>query len=107
MEHVDVILKIIEAEKAAQQVADEAINTKNRLGQNLEREKAGLHEQFMERARRRVEIVREQESRDAEDSIARLDGELTETKAALRVRFDANKEAWAEELFAFVAFGES
>ena len=102
MEHVDVILKIIEAEKDAQRAANEAMEEKRQLHQKLAEEKAELHEQFMERAKRRIGIVRQHEQEEADEQIARLDAELTQNRAALQRRFAENRDAWADELFAYV-----
>jgi len=102
MDNIDILRAIIEAEKDAQMTADEAAAQKDQLNHKLAEDKAALHEGFMERARKRVAIIAEDEQCLADEAMARLDDTLTQSMNALRQRYDAEKDIWAETLFAFV-----
>ena len=102
MEHLDVIVRIIEAEQAAQKVADEVWQKKQTLAEDLVQQKNEIHESLIQRAQRRIEIVRQQEQQDANESLATLDGKFQLKQFQMERRFEENREKWVDELFQFM-----
>ena len=102
MENLDIISKIIEAEQAAQKVADEAKHKHQDLSQKLEAEMAEMRDKFITRAQKRVETVRLQETETANEDIARIEAEAQKQTKAIESHYDANRDQWIEHLLRFL-----
>ncbi len=102
MEHIEVIVKIIEAEQAAQKVADDALAQKQNLASSLTEKKQNLHDQFVERAKRRVELVRQQDQEEAEENLAQLEKQMVTSREQLQRSYQENASTWTEALFSYV-----
>ncbi|HIY21169.1 MAG TPA: hypothetical protein H9841_04600 [Candidatus Flavonifractor merdigallinarum] len=105
MEFVDLINQIVAAEQNASQLVQEVQNREAGLDQDLERETADLRERYMARAKRRVGIVEETETAQAQEEIARLDQRLSESLEALNRAYESHREEWVNTLLARIVGG--
>ena len=83
MEYVDLINQIVAAEQSACRLAQEAQEQKASLEAGLVQESAKLREDYIARAKRRVEIVAETEAARAREETAALDARLAQSLDAL------------------------
>ena len=73
VEYLDMVNQIVAAEHSAKALAEEGRQRQEQLRSGLEREAADLREEYMQRARHRVELVEQTERAGAEETIAQLD----------------------------------
>ena len=102
MEYIEVLNKIIEAERAARQIAGEAKAERDNLPRDLRAGREEMRSRLMARAERRVRIVREQEDAVADGQLARLENELQNDLLTLESHFRAHRDEMAGKLFGLV-----
>lgn len=106
MEYVDLVNRIVEVEHSAKEIAREAKQQESSLDQEVQQETAALHEQYMARARRRIEQVEQTEAQAADEAIAQLDEKLAQAMAAVESAYEKNKDRWVDTLFDLIVGGE-
>ncbi|MCX7614366.1 MAG: hypothetical protein N2Z65_01260 [Clostridiales bacterium] len=99
MEHLDIINRIIEAEKEAKKIAEEAASAKNHLNEMITNDKNKIREDYLNRANRRIEIVRENERVACDESIAQIDTHLKQKLEIVEETFSQSRERWVDDLF--------
>ncbi|MDP4109780.1 MAG: hypothetical protein Q8878_07125 [Bacillota bacterium] len=102
MEHLDIINRIIEAEQQAQKIAGEAASAKEHLNETISVNREKIHEDYMSRADRRIEIVRNSEKETTDEAIAKLDELLKQKLATVESTYTQNRERWIDTLFGSV-----
>ena len=102
MEYVDMVNQIIAAEHSAKALTEEAKEKQEQFQTDLERELEGLREEYMERARHRVELVEQTERAAAEERIAKLDQKLQDVLDAVERSYEKHKDQWVEQLFQMI-----
>ena len=102
MDHIDIINKIVEAERTAQRIADEARSRLASLDSDLAAERYKMRAQYFERADRRIASVMEREGALADEMIAELDEKLEqELKSVERLAREQN-ENWVGTIFSMI-----
>jgi len=102
MEYMELLNRIIEAERTAQRIASEAKTQRDNLPNDLRAGWTETHEAYHARAERRVQIVREQEDAMAAEQIEQLDAGQREELRKLEAYFGAHREEMSEKLFRLV-----
>lgn len=102
VEYVDMVNQIIAAEHSAKALTEEAKEKQEQFQTDLERELEGLREEYMERARHRVELVEQTERAAAEERIAKLDQKLQDALDAVERSYEKHKDQWVEQLFQMI-----
>ncbi|MCD7947079.1 MAG: hypothetical protein LUG13_02115 [Oscillospiraceae bacterium] len=103
MEYLDLVNKIVAAEQSAQEIVKEAETQKITLDTDVEKEVARLREDYMSRAKRRLESIEKTEQDDAQDDIRALDKDFEAAMARINRAYHAHKEGWIQTLFAEIA----
>lgn len=78
MEYMELLNKIMDAERRAQQIAAEAKAKRDSLPDDLRAERKKLRDEYLARAERRVQAVAAQEELLANEQIEQLDRALAE-----------------------------
>lgn len=94
--------QIITAEHSAKALAEEGRQRREQVESGVAREAARLREDYMQRARRRLELVAETERAGAEEEIVRLDEERRQAMEAVEAVYEKNRDAWVDKLFAMI-----
>ena len=105
MEFVELINQIVAAEQSASQLVQEAQDRQAGLDGDLAKETAELRERYMARARRRVGIVEETETAQAQEEIARLDRRLQRSLDALNRAYESRRDQWVDALLERIVGG--
>lgn len=102
MEYMDMVSKIIAAEHAATELVEEGKTRAETLRDGLDSARSDMRERYLERARHRLELVRETEERAATESVARLDTRLHDAMAEVEAAYHKNKDSWVDTLFTMI-----
>ena len=102
MENLDVLNKIIVAERGARQMAAEAKAERENLSDELRSQRADIRASNLARAEKRVQVVREQEEAMTAQRIEQMDAALLEDLKRLEEYFGAHRCEMADELFSRV-----
>lgn len=103
MEYLDMVNQIVAAEHNAKALAEEGRQRQEQLQAGLEREIADLRENYMQRARHRVELVEETERDGAEEDMAKLDEKQRRAMERVEAAYEKNRDQWVETLFSLIA----
>lgn len=99
MKHVDVINKIIEVEHQAQQLADQAMDKRDHLEEDLRESTESLRRGYMEQAQRRIDLRREQEEKQTAEKIEALSIVHKMEKENMEKLYREHREKWTQVLF--------
>ena len=102
MEYLDMVNQIITAEHSAKALAEEGRQKQEQMESGVEREVAQLREDYMQRARHRLELVAETEQAGAEEEIVKLDEVQQRAMKAVEAVYEKNRDAWVDKLFAMI-----
>lgn len=94
--------QIITAEHSAKALAEEGRQKQEQMESGVEREVAQLREDYMQRARHRLELVAETEQAGAEEEIVKLDEVQRRAMKAVEAAYEKNRDAWVDKLFAMI-----
>ncbi|MCC8121972.1 MAG: hypothetical protein LIO58_00280 [Oscillospiraceae bacterium] len=103
MEYLDLVNKIVAAEQSAQEIVKEAETKETTLDTDVEKEIARLREDYMSRAKRRLEAIEKTEQDDAQDDIRALDKDFEAAMARINRAYHENKARWIQTLFDEIA----
>lgn len=95
----DIIKKIIEIDKMAQKLTDEAFNLKKEAEISIENDKKLLREQYIEKARRRIALNNEKEQEFLKQSLLEIEKKHQETELRLKNIDSENRKKWVEDLY--------
>ena len=102
MEHIDLINRIIEAEQRARALSDEALEKRMGMYTELETATNGLRESYLERARSRIEKVRELEDKFTDETLAELEATFKKDMLSIETAFEQNQDKWVDKLFSMI-----
>nr|WP_207754471.1 hypothetical protein [Pseudoflavonifractor phocaeensis] len=94
--------QIITAEHSAKALAEEGRQKQEQMESGVEREVAQLREDYMQRARHRLELVEETEQAGVEEEIVKLDEVQQRAMKAVEAVYEKNRDAWVDKLFAMI-----
>jgi hypothetical protein len=102
MEHIDLINRIIEAEYAAQTIADKARDQLNALPEELKEKSQDLRDGLFERANNRIEKIRTEEAQITAQAIAKDKEQNDKALVAMVALYEEHKADWSNKLFELV-----
>lgn len=102
VEYLDMVNQIVAAEHSAKALAEEGRQRQEQLRSGLEREAADLREEYMQRARHRVELVEQTERAGAEETIAQLDEKQRQAMKRVEAVYEKNRDKWVDTLFSMI-----
>lgn len=102
MEYMELLNKIIEAERVAQQIASEAKAERDNLPNDLRVQREELHTSYLSRAEHRVQTVRDQEKAMADQQIEQLDASLASDLKKIESYFAERHDDMVDGLFKLV-----
>ena len=88
--------------EGAKALAEEGRQKQEQVESGVEREVAQLREDYMQRARHRLELVEETEQAGAEEEIVKLDEVQRRVMKAVEAAYEKNRDAWVDKLFALI-----
>ena len=94
--------QIVAAEHNAKALAQEGRQRQQQLQAGLEREIADLRENYMQRARHRIELVEETERAGAEEDMAELDEKQRRAMKRVEAVYEKNRDKWVDTLFSMI-----
>ncbi|MCL2084853.1 MAG: hypothetical protein FWH06_06330 [Oscillospiraceae bacterium] len=103
MEHIELLSRIVDAERRARQMSEDALKRREEIQSELAQKTAGLRESYFARADARLEKVRKREEALAAERISELDRVFDGDMEAIETAFARNREAWADKLFKMIA----
>lgn len=95
-----VVNKLLDMDKQARQILDEAKQYYDRTIEEIENEKQAITKLYNDKAHAHIEAVRTAETADAEDSIATIRARTTILCQGLDQIWNDHHEQWENELFA-------
>jgi predicted ABC-class ATPase len=102
MEHIEVLNMILGADKKAKALTDTAIEKREHLSEDIEREKEKLRDEHMKRARERVEAEFARERALSNQMIAELDEKLKRDTLEVDRKLAARRESLADMVFSMI-----
>lgn len=102
----DMIKKIIEMDKEARRLNDEALQRRAGAAQAAAAKRSEVYENYLLMARNRVETIRKVEMQNAGEQIAVIEKRGEEAAARLREQYSANRQRWVDDIVAAVTEGE-
>lgn len=98
-------MKIIEIDRIAQKMTDEALAMKSEAEAAVENDKKKLRESYIDRAHHRIKVIEQTEMNLYEQSLAELEKKYADVSAKLDETYQANHEKWVSELYTKVIGG--
>lgn len=95
----EMVERIIEMDKAARRLTDEAQALRIGAEKEIEIQKQKMRNNYFERARHRIECLREEENKNAEIEISAFKEKAQTLKDELNKRYNENHEKWVDEIF--------
>ena len=102
MDYAEMVSQIMAAEQGAKVLAEESRAQEEQLQAGLDGEIAELRERYMDRARHRLEQVRQTVEAAAGESVQRLDERLSKTMKAMETAYEKNRDRWVDKLFTMI-----
>lgn len=102
MERSDLIFNIVDAERRAKLITNEAIAKRKGLDEEIEQAVRSMRDNYMERAEARIEKVRRTENDAAREQIEMLDERRKSALSRIDSSFEKNGEAWVDTIFSHV-----
>ncbi len=94
-----IIEKIIDIERRAQRIMDEAKGQKEGLDAYLENEEKRISREYAVRAERKVEQIQHLEEENARQRLEQIKQQTEQQKAQLLSIYKKNHEVWLSELY--------
>jgi predicted AlkP superfamily phosphohydrolase/phosphomutase len=98
----DIIKKIIEIDKMAQKLTDEAFELKKEAEISIENDKKLLREQYIQKARKRITLNTETEQTFLKQSLEEIEKKHDEIEARLKSIDAENRKKWVNDLYSRV-----
>ena len=102
----NMIKKLIEMDKEARRLTDEARQRKAGSAEAAEQKRREVFDGYLQMASNRVDTVRKVEMESADEQIKEIDRRCEEASAAMRSEAAANREQWIASIVAAVTEGE-
>ena len=94
----DMIEKIINMDEKAQEITEEAKRSKAKTAQEIAEQKEQLRENYLKRARKRIELNRIQEKEQAKTILAASAQVYQEKEKQMQELYAQNGECWVETI---------
>lgn len=94
----DMIERIVEMDKAARAMTRQVKNEKLSLAQEVKDLKESIREDYLTRARKRIELNRETEQKLADERIEKVKSDEINIAKSLDENYDKSHEAWVETI---------
>ena len=94
----DMIAKIVEMDEKARELTAEAQREKAMSEQDIAKAKEKIYNDFIERARRRIQLNEETECKTAEENWKQAEARHQETLRQLEQARVENSDKWADEI---------
>lgn len=94
----DMIKRIIDMDKKAREITDSAQKEKLQSEQEIARRALQLREEYLERARRRIQINAETEKALAEQKWARRKQKYAQQREHLEQTFQSKRTEWVDQI---------
>lgn len=98
----DMVSRIIEMDKTAREVTQKVKNEKLTLEKEIKDLKKKIRSEYLEKARKRIEINREAEQKFANEKIEILKKEKDEIFQRIKNQYDKNYENWTNTIVSHV-----
>lgn len=98
----EMIERILEMDKAARRLTDEAQAMRVGAEKEIEIKKQQVREEYLERARRKTETLRKEENENAEKEIAAFKAKAQKIRDELNKSYDKNHEKWVNDIFSHI-----
>ncbi len=102
----DMIKKIIEMDKEARRLNDEALQRRADAAQAAAAKRSEVYENHLIMARNRVETIRKVEMQSVGEQLKAIDDRGAEISERLRQQTEANRQRWVDEIVAAVTEGD-
>ena len=101
----DIIKKIIEIDHMAQKMTDDALALKTQAESSIEHDKKALREEYIQRARKRIDVTAQTEEKFLEEALADIKTRYSGVTAVLNENYEKNHTQWAQEIYKRVIGG--
>lgn len=101
----DIIKKIIEIDHTAQKMTDDALTLKSEAESSIEKDKKALREQYIARAKKRIDITAKTEEKFLEEALDDINRKYSAAASKLSSKYDSSHSQWAEEIYKRVIGG--
>lgn len=95
----DIIQKIIEIDRMAQKLTDETIELRKEAEASIENDKKRLREEYIEKARQRIQKNSEIEEAFLKQSLSDIETRYSQNEQNLRQVYENKHTQWAEEIY--------
>jgi hypothetical protein len=95
----DVINKMIELDKQAQKLTKEAQALKDGIDIKIDAEKKEMRENYLEKAKNRIDIVADTEKNIADEKIKEIEESSVFQNANIEKQYLANKDKWVDLIY--------
>ena len=102
MDYAEMVSQIMAAEQGYKTLIEESRAQQQKMREGLERELSDMREQYLARARQRLEEVQQTESAAAEDAVKELDEKLSRTMRMVEGAYEKNRDRWVDTLFTMI-----
>ena len=102
----DMIKKIIQMDKEARRLNEEALQRKADSAQAAAAKRQEVFDSYLLMARNRVDTIRKVEMHSADEQVKAIDRRSAEAAEKLRSRAEACREQWVADIVAAVTEGE-
>ena len=102
----DMIKKIIEMDKEARRLNDEAMQRRAGAAQAAAAKRTEVYDNYLHMARNRVETIRKVEMQSVDEQLRAIDDRGAQVSARLQEQLAANRQRWVDEIVAAVTEGE-
>ena len=94
-----IIKQLIDMDRAARQIVEEAEAEKQKSDKLIAEEKARVEQEIMERAKRRIETMKSQNVDEANKEAISIEEEGRRLMAGLQNNYDENHEKWENAIY--------
>lgn len=98
----EMIARIVEMDKKAREMTDEAVKNKLDYEQRIIQTKEKIKNDYLERAKQRIEVNRQSAQKKADDQLRLIMKKNSAVVQRLEESCAQNSERWADEIFARV-----
>jgi len=102
----DMIKRIIEMDKEARRLNDEALQRRADAAQAAAAKRSEVYDNYLLMARNRVETIRKVEMQSVGEQLRAIDDRSAAVSARLQEQLRANRQSWVEQIVAAVTEGD-
>lgn len=99
MDHTALIDRILEVERSARALSDEALERQAHLSETLETEKKAILEKYLSSSREKLEKLAQTEQEKKERTLATQNARLAEANRKMDLSYSRYGDNWVDTLF--------